>query len=483
MNLLELNFIDMYPAQFKEFRDNYRKYANTNKFFVQFTNHAGDVVDKRMYSNPDHNDPMGVYGYPLNYVIKHPADIWYGKNAKFLRVLKPKSLDKALFLQDLSLSEMERIVNKAGHANKFLSTFKFDFKDALKKVKKYYGLKGTKANHKAFFLIMQMSFGNPEDIDQFANAKTQNARFRKAGFDIIIDNARASSTAIINDREPQQIIFLSRGALVVQEVFKLKSKSTDRSLVSGENQINDKYAKIAGQFFERIGDGLADTYKTGKKFWSKDGIEMDIFYDENKEDYRKDLKIGEKRHKYYKTSDDAFFKVIINTRYGTHTAYQDSDQTIGSFVSDLVHSYKEMEMHHDEVEGWQPKSYKSFLMKQANDEEKERLERKAAKMKRDIERFVSVKKAIQVVGVTHDIDFNFDTFNENEMAEIGSQLNSLSRSSVEVLHKHQILSDKEAQFLNSVMDFIDKVVEDVGGDTRSLRYNNRYNPTYLQMVT
>ena len=96
MQLNELNFRDTYPKQFQEFINDYKKYKNNDLYYVQFANHATNTIDKRMYDNPDHSDPMGVYGYPIKYVINYPAGYMVWKKGKVSKGFEIKKLVRGI---------------------------------------------------------------------------------------------------------------------------------------------------------------------------------------------------------------------------------------------------------------------------------------------------------------------------------------------------------------------------------------------------
>ena len=104
MDLLELELKygfdkDKYPQGFHDFFKKWKKHKSKN-YYVQFSNHKDNTLDKTSYSDPTHSDPKGNYGYPLQYVIDYPMDIWYGANAKYLRVLE-STANNILYLNDI----------------------------------------------------------------------------------------------------------------------------------------------------------------------------------------------------------------------------------------------------------------------------------------------------------------------------------------------------------------------------------------------
>ena len=85
----EIHYQDKFSKGFLDFRKKWNKKKNQSyTYYVQFTNAKGDVLDRTSYEDTNHSDPVGNYGYPLKYVIDYPMDIWYGVNARHLRVLE-----------------------------------------------------------------------------------------------------------------------------------------------------------------------------------------------------------------------------------------------------------------------------------------------------------------------------------------------------------------------------------------------------------
>lgn len=451
MRLDELNFVDMYPDKFKEFRADYRQMVRSNRYYVQFTNHAGDVLDKRMYDKPDHTDPMGVYTYPLSYVIKHPADIWYGKRAKFLRVIRISDLQTNLELQTLTARDMETIARKMGLPTFFPNN---TFKDHLNKIKRKFKFKGTKALHKAFMAYVQLQLDD-ENIptEKPITAKEQNMRFRKAGFKSITDNARTTNSALLNYYEPQQTVFLTRDSFMVERVYKLQED--EGSLIGGTNDVSNLKPKIAGMFGEAIQDGIVDSLDN--RFWTKSGILMIIKYDEAFE-MRDKVNDGErKKHKALSTSDYAHFEVFMDTKYGHLELTQEHDQTINSFVSQLVRAYKDMEYHHEEIDGWVPNTKESFQEEQRKkDEERKQpsVVEQWAMVRHVVDQFYRVAKLMD-----YDLDLGKLDFNDQQKLLL-SKLTTDGRN-YEKLKEYMDSKKLDANVLevfSKLMGFVDKVL-------------------------
>ena len=101
----EIHFTDYYGPAFVAFRKKYQKILKSPEHhklsyaYVNFSNFKDDKLDRTAAQITDHHDPVGTYCYPIKYVLEHPADIWYGGNAKFMRVIQAVQTDKILRLQ------------------------------------------------------------------------------------------------------------------------------------------------------------------------------------------------------------------------------------------------------------------------------------------------------------------------------------------------------------------------------------------------
>jgi hypothetical protein len=104
LRMFEIHYKDKYNDEYEKFRKEWSKYKNRHGYYVQFTNYKNDMLDKTSYASTDHTDPKGNYAYPLKYVLDYPMDIWYGANAKYLRVLKDKSKN-ILYLNDIKTKD------------------------------------------------------------------------------------------------------------------------------------------------------------------------------------------------------------------------------------------------------------------------------------------------------------------------------------------------------------------------------------------
>lgn len=69
-----------------------KQYENTNAW-INFNNVSSDVVVKTF---PDHRkvtskqgDPVGIYAYPVDWVLQNPSTIYHGPSFKYARIIRP----------------------------------------------------------------------------------------------------------------------------------------------------------------------------------------------------------------------------------------------------------------------------------------------------------------------------------------------------------------------------------------------------------
>lgn len=331
----EVHYSDQYPGEFAQFYKKYAKILRDRKgsdLFVQFTHYRGNIMDRTHQDEPDHSDPAGTYAYPLKYVIKNPSDIWYGANARYLRVLE-KTSDRVLWLDQFSSWQSvanwlsrNRVPNQSGRTY-------WDERE-LKALFKMGGYdRNSKMFAKTFMLALQMDFqsnafkteGYKAHIrDCVKSNREQNRFIRSLGYDTIID----TGTGAINEREPEQAIFLTRAAFRALEVFELRPNLdlnrngglTYPDLGSDKTLIRKFAALIALQLDDKLKEdsaglrlGLTADYPN--IFWTKKGREIGIRIDRPQRFY--DRPAGEKKHKYDTTSTDHDIRVRVDTEYGS----------------------------------------------------------------------------------------------------------------------------------------------------------------------
>lgn len=392
----EVRFEDRYPKGFMEFYNKYKKVKNS-KLYVQFTNHAGSVEDRNAFQNPDHSDPVGVYGYPLSYVISHPSDVWYGGAAAYLRVIEDTSRNK-LVLPHMTMSDATRILYQMG--------IKFG-SDLMATAKKTFKHSGVTAVAQSFMSVVQVA--NLSDMANIKRGETppgvvtrsgiqQTALFKAAGIDALEDRAKSDKQASINGREPEQIIFLTRNAFRPVEVFELRTKQQKGGIGTSDQPDEILYRKIAAMVARNIGDQLTSEFEklhhqeTGPiaidTFFTRAGRMIAVDF-KRPQSYYDQHSIGQKKHKDSKKSDTWFPTIWIWSEFGTEGWDFDSDQTSEQIAAAAAANWNAWKQGKPVIAGWQPytlSSYKNILQAKRAETNKAQWEKEE---KQEEQRFIS----------------------------------------------------------------------------------------------
>ncbi len=381
----EVHWTDLYPKSFAEFRKKYLKLkreGKTSDLYVQFSNFKNNVMDRTAVQAADHNDPTGTFGYPLDYVLTHPADIWYGMGARYLRVLQDTSKNSINLAYINSESAAIRALQGMGFTY-------YQAADALEIVKKNfkYRIKGTNKFAKMFLSAVQVDVLSPP-IDhrkpgffdkggpefRIRSGAEQTALFRKWGVDAIEDTARSNKSAIINDREPEQIIFLTRNAFRVLEVVPLRPGIPDDQLphmttVSPETPRVERplAAAIAKAMDDQISESARDKSVRQRVnfdaayhfYWTKKGRRIGIEFD-RPASYYDGRKMGEKKHRGDKLSNSYQTKISVKTELGDITVSGFSDEPFSEVIAKFVRRWHDLKENPMPM-GWTPQDAASFM--------------------------------------------------------------------------------------------------------------------------
>jgi len=364
--IVAVHFRDLYPKGFQAFFDKYKTVKDYD-IWVNFSNHADNTIDKTAFSKPDHADPVGVYVYPLSYVIKHPSDIWYGRNAKFLRIIRSKA-KKPLYLNSVdSERKADDILMKMGIDN---GSHLMDL--AWKHYKNRIG-KNKNTIAKKFFTVVQLDLEQAEKDEYNGKIKhklrtgvEQTALLKKAGYDAIFEDSRNNKQAIVNEREPQQAFFLSRSAFEVVEVFNLRiGKKDRRGLTTISPDDLGMSPKLAALIAEYSQDNIIKRNERKTAFWTKQGRRIEIEW-VLPDSYYKTRKMGEKKHKEVKTYDLYMPRVTIYSEHGKTIYLGDENEKLKDVAIGVLNQMRSKEKDPN----WQPETKESYeqAVKDANDE-------------------------------------------------------------------------------------------------------------------
>lgn len=389
--LNEVHWTDLYPKGFQDFRKKYlpmSRKKQTYGLYVQFSNHADNTMDRTAFASPDHHDPVGVYGYPMDYVLKHPADIWYGKGARFMRVLRDTSKSSLDLAYIDSLSKAERFLSQLGWTYG-------EREESISLAMKHYKsrLLGSTKFAKIFLMAMQIDFLSPPvEVGKASGKKTntyrirtgveQTALLRKAGIDALVDTARTNKQAVINDREPEQIIFLTRAAFRVEELFSLRPGLRDDQTGAMNSSDPDRQPivrPLAAAIAKAMGDQITE-YAGDKSLWKK--VKFDASYRyywtrggrrikiefERSASYYDGKKMGEKKHREAGLSDSYQTRVEVKTEFGDFARKFGSSETFTDIVDDFARNFAAMQREPHPTD-WKPENARSFMDKQEAEKE------------------------------------------------------------------------------------------------------------------
>jgi hypothetical protein len=261
--LTEVRYEDIYPKAFVQFREKWAAVPREQweGLYVNFGNFNNDALQKTAYKNPaDHHDPAGIYAYPLDYVIDNPSDVWYGQQAKYLRLMRSRAANLLDLQQPLSEEQaielLDRTVMKwPGY---HWGNFPQEPSEFLKLATERFKFKGANRFTKAMFAVVQNQLQYYKKTVAFT-ASEQTKRLRMMGFDAVEDKGTEAS-AVIHWREPEQIIFLTRNSFSIIETVVLRAAANpDRTITVSWSA--DSFRKLAAMLCAKIGDAPKSDFK------------------------------------------------------------------------------------------------------------------------------------------------------------------------------------------------------------------------------
>lgn len=198
------------------------KEYNENRFpklFRVLEKHGGSDVcvhfsnSEFVNTNPQpfHHDPLGVYGFPVDYVKSGGLSKNQGfYNKPFIHVLKISPSAKVLNLSTLDESEATTLLTKMGIPEDFLN-------DGTT----YHNSGGT-FGHKLWGAMER--WRKEKNLSKNAS---WNTLFKKAGYNVLIDQG----SSIIHSNEPQQMVFLEPKTFELIETIERDNNSVISSFV------------------------------------------------------------------------------------------------------------------------------------------------------------------------------------------------------------------------------------------------------------
>ena len=489
--LQEVHFTDTYASGFLEFRKKYSKLKNDKTLFVNFSNYSKDILEKTPYANPSHSDPIGIYAYPLWYVIDYPADIWYASNASYLRVIKMTS-GKVLYLQNMDLSYAKSLLRKLNIPDEYLKLSQKTFK----------GVKGAGQIGKQFFQAIQHDLSKeiPKTESDYEASKKYYLRsgseqtdlLQKLGIDVLIDDARNANQAVINDREPSQAIFLNKNAFQILEVFNLKQQPKDGYISTARSSLyDDKLArKLASKILENLNDQIVEKSEFHNKssnqqiYYTKLGRMIKITFS-LPDFYYKTRKMGEKKHKESKTYD--LWEILVEL-YGereTTILKYDSSKKFDSIAKDFANNYNKKTILTDfkpysfkrskEEKEIQEKEYFQKEIEKKNKEE-ERSEVELQPLMQELLNILGInlklstdKKWYKQLQTFHNLGFGKDKTSDEIIKDAWEIYNAMSDRKKSISNDEMFLSPEDTESMRFIQMY-KKILDFPNSEARIFKY-------------
>ena len=477
----EVSYKDLYSNKFEKFRKKYSKKVR-KKYYVQFTQ-TDNTMDRTSFLNPDHSDPVGIYGYPLKYVIDYPADIWYGAGARFLRVLELVS-NRILDLQSIkNINDVHSLWAKLGFDIKSFNELEYNIKNNFKD-----RIGGNSKFAKIFFQGLQYNFEN----NSVRSSQEQAQLLLKAGFNVMVDRARSEKSAVINDREPEQLVFLDRSAFRVIEVFNLRGNIKADKLPGMTNPdpnaeviARSLVAKIAHAIGDNVGSGPL-TYMGGNMYWTNSGDRISVKMNYTT-DYMNNNIIGKKIHKANRDFFPKDISVIVTGSKGTIEKVYDPGTRFDFIANDIGEKWESQSVNNS----WEPETMKSYLKKREDKNKQKREEERNQQennFKKDTDKLVTSAKEInEKLGIDFKLEEQnatifalwLDRFSNmlkinNNPVPINEKIDGAIKSATR-LTKRKITDDEQSDILDNNIDALRKLWD-------SVLYPDSYYATGRNMI-
>jgi hypothetical protein len=365
--LNEVHYSMLYHDQFESFRKKYSKLVRDGRassLYVQFHSVKGDPIDRTPVAEPTHSDMVAVYAYPVDYVVKHPADIWYGQNARYLRVLQAVDREGTLYLTGMRESLAESLLFQMG-----LNP------DDLRRARRIFRHTGTPNQWaKSFMSVVQLKLDEePESVSwgtpqyKIRSGIEQTRLFLRAGISTLIDSSRNEKGAAINPREPNQIVFLTRAAFRVVEVFNLGG---GRPAVSTTWRFDEVSRRVAARVAEVMGDRLVGNAETGglwgwAYYWTAKGRRIEVLFEVSQEHHRRREEfsnIGGKIHRAHKTYTPHEVSVAVRSEIGEIDISWGEGVKEKEIIDGIAKSWSELRTNPVGT-GWEPETHEKYLEK------------------------------------------------------------------------------------------------------------------------
>ena len=495
IELKEVHFSDYYSKGFMEFYNKYknRKYLSDKSLYVQFTN-KDNTTDKTFVETPSHSDPSGNYAYPLEYVIKYPADIWYGNNTSHLRILRKRPNSKGIFLSNIDFSYAMDLFQRIGYSydpyridkrkNSEFGLWNSGLWDRLKK-KFPNRIKGANQDAKRFWQYLQIDYKIDETDENYENYQSdklntkfkirssvdQNKILQYMGFDWVEDKSKKDTSAIINDREPEQILFLNRNFDIV-DIFRLSDTSSKKSMNTKNPDFLEK--ELAVKIFQATDDKFSEQDRS--TFYSKKGRVISIS-SERPQSYYKTRNMGQKLHREFGKYDSYYFRVSYSTEYGEINSSFPLDATLEEIVLEIQERYEGKKSANELNSKFKVRSIK--IDKDDKDRERQEQRQKQEKENKDLfDKYIKsneFKEHCDIISEYYNIpklDISYIRSNLETFYDYLQLLSYLTKENIKdyniymdsITNENKEIETKIKDMESRIFYFFDKVYEEVTND-------------------
>jgi hypothetical protein len=195
----------------------------------------------------------------------------------------------------------------------------------------------------------------------------QSKLLLKMGYLSVVDSGRTGRKAIINDREPEQIIFLRRDAFDTVETITMNLKSDYVATSKDPSRVERKLvADLAGVMGDKITEGPERSGLGGWSFyWTKNGRRIGVDFEWSSEYFEKmqaTRKMGEKKHKEYKLNDMKQILIQVQTEYGPIEFTYEPDSEFSEIVKDFEKDWEDIQKK-EKSAVWKSENKTEFLKK------------------------------------------------------------------------------------------------------------------------